>query len=49
MIALYTLNYYEECHEDKCLLAFLHALSTKQEYIITSRIPNYMYNQDIND
>ena len=29
MIALYTLNYYE----DKYLLVFLRTLSTKQEYI----------------
>ena len=31
MIALYTLNYYE----NKCLLVFLRALSIKQEYIPT--------------
>ena len=32
LIALYTLNYYEEYYEDKCLV-FLHTLSTSQEYI----------------
>ena len=31
MIALYTLNYYE----NKCLLVFLRTLSIKQEYIPT--------------
>ena len=28
---------------------FLHTLSTKQEYIITARIPKYMYDQNTYD
>ena len=35
MTALYTLNY----HKKNILSDFLHTLSTKQEYIITARIP----------
>ena len=30
-------------------LVFLHTLSTKQEYIITVRIPKYMYDQNTFD
>ena len=52
MTALYTLSYYEEYYEDKCLARyqyFLHTLSTKQEHMFTARIPKYMYDQNTFD